>query len=57
MKSARLAVLLSLFALSACGSLTAPEPIAIGRDRDALKQSPCACDEIPQNFAAWAVAG
>jgi len=39
--------------LAACGSVFAPDPVAIGRDRDALKQSPCACDEIRQDFTGW----
>lgn len=48
-------VLLALLTagLAACGSIFAPEPVAIGRDRDALKQSPCACDEIRQDFHDW----
>ncbi len=53
MLCARLSLLLLLLGLAACGSVFTAEPIGIGRDRDALKQSPCACDEILQNYAAW----
>jgi hypothetical protein len=42
--------------LSACGTLFEPEPVGIGRDRDELKQSPCACFEIRQNYDGWRVA-
>lgn len=53
----RFLFLLLLVGLAACGSIFTPEPIGIGSDRDALKQSPCACDEIPQNFGAWSRSG
>lgn len=51
-----LVILTSLF-LSGCGSIFTPDPISIGRDRDDLKQSPCACVEIQQNYAVWALPG
>lgn len=38
---------------SSCGSSSLSEPIGIGPDRDELKQSPCSCFEIPQNYAPW----
>lgn len=38
---------------SGCGSANLLEPIGIGSDRDALKRSPCACYELPQDYAAW----
>jgi len=53
----RIVLLLLLGGLGGCGSVFTPEPIGIGKDRDALKQSPCACDEIPQDYTAWAPAG
>lgn len=53
----RYLVVLTPVLLSGCGSIFTPEPIAIGRDRDELKQSPCACVEIRQNYAAWVVPG
>ncbi len=43
--------------LSGCGSIFSPDPISIGRDRDELKQSPCACFEIHQDYAAWILPG
>jgi len=53
----RFALLLLVAGLSGCGSIFTPEPIGIGTDRDSLKQSPCACDEIPQDFTAWVLTG
>jgi uncharacterized protein YceK len=53
----RSAVILVALLLSGCGSIFSPDPIGIGRDRDELKQSPCACDEIPQNYGAWILPG
>jgi hypothetical protein len=53
----RLAIILVAICLTGCGSLFTPDPVGIGGDRDALKQSPCVCDEIPQDFAAWHRAG
>jgi len=53
----RYLVVLTPVLLSGCGSIFTPEPIAIGRDRDELKQSPCACVELRQNYAAWVVPG
>lgn len=50
-------VVLSALLLSGCGSLFTPEPISIGRDRDELKQSPCACFELRQDYAAWILPG
>ena len=52
-----LLVLLVLFSLSGCGSIFSPDPISIGRDRDELKQSPCACFEIRQDYAVWVLPG
>ena len=49
--------LILLFGLTACGSIFEPAPTGIGRDRDALKQSPCACIEIRQDFSAWSRSG
>jgi hypothetical protein len=46
-----------LAALAGCGSIFTPEPTGIGSDRDALKQSPCACGEIPQDYSPWTPAG
>ena len=43
--------------LSGCGSIFSPDPISIGRDRDELKQSPCACFETHQDYAAWILPG
>ena len=48
------AVLTIAFLVAGCSSERQPEPIGIGRDRDALKRSPCACMEIPQNYEGWA---
>jgi hypothetical protein len=47
--------LLALLALplAACGSDRVPEPIGIGTDVDELKKSPCACNEVPQNYQDW----
>ena len=53
----RYLIVLMTFALSGCGSIFSPEPISIGRDRDELKLSPCACFEIKQNYAAWILPG
>lgn len=39
--------------VSACGTVNSLEPIGIGPDRDELKRSPCACTELPQNYADW----
>jgi len=50
-------IVLTSILLSGCGSIFTPEPIAIGRDRDELKQSPCACFEIRQNYADWVLPG
>ncbi|MHA1539012.1 MAG: hypothetical protein ACTSXQ_00875 [Alphaproteobacteria bacterium] len=41
------------FALSACGTLDTPQPVGIGRDVNEFKRSPCACNEIPQNYSTW----
>jgi hypothetical protein len=58
MNIARGILLVTLLAgLAACGSVFLPEPIGVGSDRDALKQSPCACDEILPDFSGWAQAG
>jgi hypothetical protein len=35
-----------LAALSGCGSIYDPEPVAIGPDPSELKRSPCACLEL-----------
>lgn len=48
---------LIMLVLTACGSIFSDEPVGIGRDRDALKQSPCACDEIRQDYRGWSKAG
>ncbi len=53
----RLAIIPLVICLSGCGSLLTPEPVGIGSDRDALKQSPCVCNEILQDFTAWHRAG
>jgi hypothetical protein len=53
----RIVLCLLLGGLGGCGSLTTPDPVGIGSDRDALKQSPCACDEILQDYTAWTRAG
>lgn len=39
--------------LAACGTTEVPEPIGIGTGLDELKQSPCACVEIPQDYSDW----
>lgn len=52
-----LLIVLAPLALSGCGSIFGPDPISIGRDRDELKQSPCACFEIRQDYAAWMLPG
>lgn len=41
--------------LSACGGRSALEPVGIGSGRDDLKRSPCACYELRQNYAGWAL--
>jgi uncharacterized protein YceK len=53
----RTLVIFLTLGLSGCGSIFSPDPIGIGRDRDELKQSPCACDEIHQNYDAWILPG
>jgi len=55
----RLSYLVLLLAglLSGFGSIFSPEPISIGRDRDELKQSPCACFELRQDYGAWILPG
>lgn len=35
------------------GSESVPEPVGIGRDRNDLKRSPCACNEIQQDYSNW----
>lgn len=45
-------LVLAIF-VSGCGNVNLLEPIGIGADRDALKRSPCACYELPQNDFAW----
>ena len=42
-----LAALTALSVLAGCSAVLS-EPIGIGPDRDALKQSPCACTELHQ---------
>jgi hypothetical protein len=37
------------------GSKEVPEPVGIGRAPDALKQSPCACLEVPQQWGTLIV--
>lgn len=39
--------------LTACGSLDTPQPVGIGREIDEYKRSPCACNEIKQDFSPW----
>lgn len=53
----RCAVFFMTLLLSGCGSIFNPDPIGIGRDRDELKQSPCACDEIHQDYSTWVLPG
>ena len=53
----RYILVLTPILLSGCGSIFSPDPISIGRDRDELKQSPCACSEIQQDYAAWILPG
>ncbi|MFN9790532.1 MAG: hypothetical protein ACK53X_05510 [Holosporales bacterium] len=47
-------LVLTLFLLGGCnfifGSKEVPDPVGIGRAPDALKQSPCACLEVPQQW-------
>ncbi len=50
-------IVLTSVLLSGCGSIFTPDPISIGRDRDELKQSPCACFEIRQNYTDWVLPG
>ena len=57
MMRVRYLIVLAPLVLSGCGSIFTPEPISIGRDRDELKQSPCACLEIRQDYAAWVQPG
>lgn len=57
MMRVRYLIVLVPLVLSGCGSIFTPEPISIGRDRDELKQSPCACLEIRQDYAAWVQPG
>lgn len=47
------AMMLVALALAACSAVRMPDPVGIGSDRDSLKQSPCACDEIWQNYRSW----
>lgn len=47
-----LVCVMALF-VSGCGNSNLLEPIGIGSDRDALKRSPCACYELPQNYRGW----
>ena len=39
--------------LTACGTTENPDPVGIGRDVNEMKRSPCACNEIPQNYETW----
>ena len=55
MRRFRFLILLAAGLLSGCGSAFTPDPIGIGRDRDELKQSPCACFEIRQDYSGWAL--
>lgn len=57
MRKFNVLVLVMVGCLSGCGSLFTPDPVAIGRDRDELKQSPCACFEIHQDYDAWVLPG
>jgi hypothetical protein len=41
-------VSLAMLALAACSSHMQPAPVGIGSGPNELKQSPCACAEIPQ---------
>lgn len=43
-----ISVALALSALAACSSHMQPAPVGIGTGPNELKQSPCACTEIPQ---------
>lgn len=45
--------LAALVALAGCGSLGGGEtdrPVGVGRNADELKRSPCACQEMQQDF-------
>ncbi len=42
-----------LVILAACGTTKSPDPVGVGRDVNEYKKSPCACNEIPQNFSDW----
>jgi uncharacterized protein YceK len=57
MRKFRLSILVLAGFLSGCGSIFTPEPVSIGRDRDELKQSPCACFEIRQDYGDWILPG
>ena len=42
-----------LLITTACGTLDTDKPVGIGRDIDEYKRSPCACNEIPQDYSNW----
>ena len=44
----------ALLALAGCGSKMQAPPVGIGRGIEDLKQSPCACREIPMHRPSWA---
>lgn len=46
---------LSLAGCSTFASEDSPEPVSIGGDRNELKRSPCACNEVPQDYSGWMV--
>jgi hypothetical protein len=46
-----------VMSLNACSSLyggvESPDPVGIGTDPEELKRSPCACNEVPQDYNTW----
>jgi hypothetical protein len=46
-----------LMTMTACSSLygskESPDPVGIGTDPEELKRSPCACNEVQQDYNSW----
>jgi hypothetical protein len=46
-----------LMTITACSSLygskESPDPVGIGKDPEELKRSPCACNEVQQDYNSW----